>query len=279
MVGTPAFMAPEQVLTSTKQVDAQSDVWAVGATMFALISGRYVHQSTTPNEAFVMLATEPPPRLGAIVLGIPNPISEVVDKALQRNKSDRWESAGAMQRAIRAQLEEWPLPADFRAVAVRDVPDLQVSPYDETVGSERRTKHQFPGIYADPLAKTAHVTTVDTQPDSPQARRRSNKWWLVGALALLGVLALAALTTRTYRSASVAAESVAAASVSAISSSKPPEAVIPPAPIVSAPDDVTTSAPNASAKPQKRNRPPASAPRMPPNVSNVGGQSPMWDRR
>src|ERR1019366_5679317 len=48
IVGTPAFMAPEQVLG--KAVDAQSDLYAVGATAFALLSKRYVHEAENAGE-------------------------------------------------------------------------------------------------------------------------------------------------------------------------------------------------------------------------------------
>ncbi len=44
LLGTPAFMAPEQALALTKEIDGQSDIWAVGATIFSLISGQFVHE-------------------------------------------------------------------------------------------------------------------------------------------------------------------------------------------------------------------------------------------
>src|SRR5258706_16287717 len=49
-MGTPSFMPPEQARGKWEDVDAQSDVWAVGATMFTLLAGRYVHQAETMNE-------------------------------------------------------------------------------------------------------------------------------------------------------------------------------------------------------------------------------------
>jgi serine/threonine-protein kinase len=61
-LGTPAFMSPEQALGKTKDVDASSDLFAVGAVMFTMITGRYVHDGETANEVMVRAATQPAPR-------------------------------------------------------------------------------------------------------------------------------------------------------------------------------------------------------------------------
>ena len=43
LMGTPAFMAPEQALAKASEVDGQTDLWAVGASMFTLLTGDFVH--------------------------------------------------------------------------------------------------------------------------------------------------------------------------------------------------------------------------------------------
>jgi len=61
LLGTPAFMAPEQALARTEDIDARTDVWALGATMFTLLTGRAVHEATTPHEQLIMAATKQAP--------------------------------------------------------------------------------------------------------------------------------------------------------------------------------------------------------------------------
>jgi eukaryotic-like serine/threonine-protein kinase len=100
VLGTPAFMAPEQVLARTKEVDAQSDLWSVGATAFTLLSGRYVHEAETAEEVMVLTASRPARSLTSVSPDIPTPIVGVVDRALSLVKSERWRDAGAMQRAV-----------------------------------------------------------------------------------------------------------------------------------------------------------------------------------
>src|SRR5689334_7572360 len=48
-MGTPAFMSPEQARGRSAQVGPRSDIWAVGATMFTMVSGRLVHAAETVN--------------------------------------------------------------------------------------------------------------------------------------------------------------------------------------------------------------------------------------
>jgi class 3 adenylate cyclase/tetratricopeptide (TPR) repeat protein len=101
-IGTPAFMPPEQALGRTEEVDALSDLWAVGATLFALLSGRIVHDAKTHMEVVIAAATAQAKSLGAVAPDAPKSLVEVVDRALSFDKADRWPSARAMQHALRA---------------------------------------------------------------------------------------------------------------------------------------------------------------------------------
>ena len=98
--GTPAFMAPEQALGKTGEIDAQSDLWAVGATAFLLLTGRLVHQGATSEEMLVLSATQPAPAIGSVVHDVPPIIARVVDRALAFDKAGRWPNAQAMRDAL-----------------------------------------------------------------------------------------------------------------------------------------------------------------------------------
>jgi serine/threonine-protein kinase len=100
-IGTPAFMPPEQALGRTDEVDALSDLWAVGATMFALLSGRIVHDAKTHMEVVIAAATAQAKSLGVTAPDAPKSLVDIVDKALAFKKEDRWSSARAMQQALR----------------------------------------------------------------------------------------------------------------------------------------------------------------------------------
>jgi serine/threonine protein kinase len=102
LLGTPAFMAPEQAVGKTSDVDARSDLWAVGATIFALTSGAMVHDAETAAHLLVKVATEKPRSLAAVVPDAPRAIVEVVDRALAFDKAGRWPTAAAMRDALAA---------------------------------------------------------------------------------------------------------------------------------------------------------------------------------
>ncbi len=98
--GTPAFMAPEQALGKTSEVDAQSDLWAVGATAFLLLTGRLVHQAETTEETIALAATLSAAPTALVDQAVPPVIARVVDRALAFHKADRWPSARAMRDAF-----------------------------------------------------------------------------------------------------------------------------------------------------------------------------------
>jgi hypothetical protein len=111
-MGTPAFMPPEQALGRMPEVDALSDVWAVGATLYTLLSGRLVHDHNTANEILVAAATRPAPSIAFFAPETPPDIVEVIDRALQFDKGQRWSSARAMHYALRQAAAKVAAPSD-----------------------------------------------------------------------------------------------------------------------------------------------------------------------
>ena len=100
-MGTPAYMAPEQARARWDEVDARTDLWAVGATMFKLLTGRVVHVADTINEQLLAAMTVPAPPIASLLPTVPIPVVEVVDKALAFSRTDRWTDARTMQQAVR----------------------------------------------------------------------------------------------------------------------------------------------------------------------------------
>jgi serine/threonine-protein kinase len=98
--GTPAFMPPEQASGQTSQIDARTDIWAVGATMFTLLSGELVHRGETAQHFVMLSAMEPARSLRAAMPHAHPMLVQLVDRALAREKDRRWQSADAMREAI-----------------------------------------------------------------------------------------------------------------------------------------------------------------------------------
>jgi serine/threonine-protein kinase len=101
VLGTPAFMAPEQARGRQAHVDARTDLWALGATMFWCLTGRYVHEDAeTPNEALIFAATQRAPPVAKSRPDLDADAAHVVDRALEIAPQDRWPCAVAMRDAI-----------------------------------------------------------------------------------------------------------------------------------------------------------------------------------
>lgn len=108
MLGTPAFMAPEQARSRWDWVDARTDLWAVGATMFTLLSGEFVHEAPTVTEILVAAATQRPRFIRSVVPEVPENVATVIDRALAFEQAHRWPDARSMQAAIGSILAEGP---------------------------------------------------------------------------------------------------------------------------------------------------------------------------
>jgi len=100
VMGTPAFMAPEQALAKWDSVDGRTDLWAVGATMFTLLSGHHVHEGQTGNEQLIKTATQPARSIATVTQGLPRSVVALVDRALKFDSTARWPDARAMQDAV-----------------------------------------------------------------------------------------------------------------------------------------------------------------------------------
>ena len=121
VMGTPAFMAPEQALARWDQVDGRTDLWAVGATMFTLLSGRHVHEADSSQEQLVKSATLPAISLATAASDVASDVTAIIDRALAFDRASRWQDAREMQQAVRlalAQIPGWePTAASGRRTA------------------------------------------------------------------------------------------------------------------------------------------------------------------
>lgn len=111
VLGRPQFLAPEQARGHRELVDAQSDVFAVGAMAFLLLSGQHVHPNDSFDE-FLYSATLSSARSLRMAVGedlVPDELVVVIDKALAFRKAERWLSAEELADALRCVLEGRPV--------------------------------------------------------------------------------------------------------------------------------------------------------------------------
>ena len=187
-LGTPAFMPPEQARGRTQEVDARTDLWALGATMFHLLSGRHVHEAATVNEQLLAAMTNPAPPLQSVAPGVPSTAARVVDRALAFDKADRWGDAREMQLAVREAYRE------LTGQPIAEAPPLvPVEPDRESLVEEAGPMSEtLPADGAISRTTGRSMAAVRQQATTGADSRRTRVRWILVAAACVGLGAPAA---------------------------------------------------------------------------------------
>ena len=100
MLGTPAYMSPEQVTGA--EVDARSDVFSCGCVLYEMASGKAPFSSDSVSETVRRILSEDPPELDALARDVPRGLADVIRKALAKNPADRFADGSEMAQALSA---------------------------------------------------------------------------------------------------------------------------------------------------------------------------------
>jgi len=133
MLGTPAFMPPEQAIGKWDEVDGRSDLYAVAATAWLLLTGKLVHDARSIPELLVSVATKKARSIRVLAPQLPAHLIAALDRALSFDKLDRWTDAASMANAMR----EAPPPATEVAAAAAS--DAKITSHTDPQMSRSRT--------------------------------------------------------------------------------------------------------------------------------------------
>ncbi len=118
IIGTPAYMAPEQ--SEPGPPTPSIDIYALGCTLFEMISGRVPYEAETPFAQIMAHLQQPTPSLSAAAPGFPKEVDAVLRKAMARQPASRYQTASALaadleKAATKARGWKWdpatPLPS------------------------------------------------------------------------------------------------------------------------------------------------------------------------
>jgi len=115
LLGSPLYMAPEQ-MRSSKYVDERSDIWALGAIAYELLTRRVPFEADTLLDLCFKVAQEGCPTVHELRPEVPTGLSDVVMRCLEKDPEARWDDIGALASA----LEAFAAPAD-RGSAARTI--------------------------------------------------------------------------------------------------------------------------------------------------------------
>ncbi|MEZ4296835.1 MAG: protein kinase [Polyangiaceae bacterium] len=109
VLGTPAYMPPEQARGDVRAMDRRSDVYSLGATLYDAIAGRPPFVAEHPWKLLLMAAYEEPPPLGKWKTGIHRDLETIVMKCLEREPARRYDSARALAEDLQRFLDGEPI--------------------------------------------------------------------------------------------------------------------------------------------------------------------------
>lgn len=109
--GTPHYMAPEQARGEVSRLDRRADIYALGATLYSLLTGRPPFTGATEAEVITRLQHEEPAPPRALDADIPSDLEAIVLKCLEKQRPARYDSARALAEDLERFLEGEPVLA------------------------------------------------------------------------------------------------------------------------------------------------------------------------
>jgi serine/threonine-protein kinase len=179
VLGSPGYISPEQ-LYSARDVDVRTDIWALGVTLYQLLSARLPFYRENATEMAVRIATEDPDPLEVVA-----PLGAAVLRCLAKQPADRYPDVAALAtdlvpfggpsaRSIAASVHQ--------VAGARALPSVPLPVVD-------RSAITAASIAQDPAAGPADRGPTDRDPVAPVRRRR----WLVAPVLVLGIAGAAVL--------------------------------------------------------------------------------------
>jgi serine/threonine protein kinase len=100
ILGDIPYLSPEATSGGAQEVDGRTDVYGLGATVYAMLTGHPPFTGETITEMVIKIRREPPPPLKTLFLGIPEEFEIIIDKMMAKRPTDRFASAAELLRAL-----------------------------------------------------------------------------------------------------------------------------------------------------------------------------------
>jgi eukaryotic-like serine/threonine-protein kinase len=236
-LGSPTYMPPEQ-LQNPRDVDMRSDIWALGVTLHELVSGRPPFQGQTYAELLSRILAAPPESLKSRIpdLALPEGLSEIVGKCLEKKREHRYSNAAELATALA------PFGSDDARLSLYRVTGLSRSP-----ASPRSTPSGPVTVVTEapatcdttmPVPMNVVVAPQDAMPESGARRvaatapKPSPKRLSLGLIAVAVIVAAGAVMWRQQRLSSAPVSPSAVSNISSLRTAPPaPNDVIRVAPV------------------------------------------------
>lgn len=202
LMGTPEYMSPEQA-EGAANVDARTDIWAMGVMLYRAITGVDPFRSNTLAATLLAVTTKDPPPMEQVLKGVSPELAAVVQACLAKDPNGRYPSSDTLSQAL-APFEAAPgtlPPAEGEVVGAGGSPTMpsvaQANPSlptyssanqqlemaraaslagEEAAGTAAGTAAAAASIPATPVPATPPPTTPSVQPAAPNAAQGAQTW-------------------------------------------------------------------------------------------------------
>ncbi|MFO7178658.1 MAG: serine/threonine-protein kinase [Pseudomonadota bacterium] len=257
VIGTPYYLSPEQA-RGQRDIDHRSDLYTTGVIMYEAVSGTVPASADNLNELLFKIALESPEPLWSAVPHVDRGFSDIVERAMARQREDRFQSAREMSLALSGWLEQQTVEAPLSPV-IAPPPDRASWDPGNTVTAEHRL----------PTSSNFGVSTVS----APRRSKKARVALVVGAAGLVAVGG-SVLVANTPDAPPVTSAAASVPSIPRSASAQPEPAIALPDPLPPRPDpapatpDVARGDPELAREPlpaassradDRRERPPTRA--------------------
>jgi serine/threonine-protein kinase len=256
IMGSPAYMAPEQMMSS-KTVDARADIWAIGVILYQMLTGKLPWDSESLPALCMMVMNEAAPSPAIVRADLPPPLASIVLRCLEKNRDHRFASVAELAAALAPFGGDGAMAAARRVAkvlgkGVTTMPDVLIGAGPPTA----QTIHDRPRVPNTTSTMSGSAAEIAVPATSVSARSRKGMIaWLAAVAVLVGVVAVAAVV-----SSGGSTEPGTTTATQPTSPSAPPAAATPPAPVATVPPPAPTPAPPPPAPAGSATEPPTPTP-------------------
>ncbi|MFO0554594.1 MAG: protein kinase [Polyangiaceae bacterium] len=257
VMGSAEFMSPEQML-SARDVDARSDIWALGVVLYELLTARPPFAGETLPQVCALILSKPPMSPRATRPELPESVEQVILRCLAKDPSDRYQTVEQLAAALRAVLSDG--NATIHPSTTRQSPQPSFRAPVEMAGTTVLPSTPVTGLPALPRERENHETaspSTSTNLATDPILSKSGSSRSLGVAGFVGAFAVCAgayLAITHHRARAPEQLSAATEAPAAIVSSSPVVAVSTAAPAISTltVKSVTTQVPLPVARPQEQ---------------------------
>jgi eukaryotic-like serine/threonine-protein kinase len=199
IVGSPAYMSPEQV-RNARDIDHRVDIWALGMTLYELLAGRTAFDADTFPAVCAAIVADSPPSLRELVPDIPQGLESTVMRCLEKDPAKRFASVSALANSLRQFASPVSQSASRSRASLGSLsgasgpnPSTLISSTPDPMASNRRAHSpSSPELFRDRTMNSADVESISvSQQRVKGGAPRSMSRLALPLLALVGFAAVA----------------------------------------------------------------------------------------